>query len=397
MEAEELREEFPDMPVVAQSKRVRRERLPDAQPLVDVDDDIVCSLDEPPRRRLAQTQILRYSQILSDDDEPRDIALVMPEPEDGEVIDVTKRSGNWLYTFNNYPVEIRSTNWLPFTTKFHIYQCEMSSTGTPHLQGFFVLPNVMSFNALKNKLPAGVNFRQANGSVDQNIAYCSKAGGVGGPYVFGVKPPGQGRRKDLNEFFSDAKTLSDAELWTKHTHEMFKYERSVAKIRAAFAQPRNSPTENIVYVGPSGSGKTRTAFAKCLEVDPTGVFSLSAPNAPGGSIWWDGYVNHKAILVDEFYGWIPRNTLLQLCDRYPLRGQVKGGFVSLNPTKIYFTSNVHPRHWYGEHWPGSALERRFTPPLGQVIYVGNAEFPTLEDYEAGLDVDTIMGPYRQRR
>jgi hypothetical protein len=36
------------------------------------------------------------------------------------------------------------------------------------------------------------------------------------------------------------------------------------------------------------------------------------------SVWWDGYEDHKDVVLDDFYGWIPFDNMLRLCDRYLL-------------------------------------------------------------------------------
>lgn len=49
---------------------------------------------------------------------------------------------------------------------------------------------------------------------------------------------------------------------------------------------------------------------------------------------------------DDFYGWMPYDTLLRLCDRYPLLIETKGGQTIFLAKTIIITSNNTPAQWY---------------------------------------------------
>lgn len=87
--------------------------------------------------------------------------------------------------------------------------------------------------------------------------------------------------------------------------------------------------------GPTGTGKSRWA----LESFPNSYWKQR-------SIWWDGYSNEETVVLDEYYGWLPFDTLLRLCDRYPLLVESKGGQLQFNSKKIVITTNSNPRNWY---------------------------------------------------
>lgn len=77
------------------------------------------------------------------------------------------------------------------------------------------------------------------------------------------------------------------------------------------------------------------------------------------SQWWDGYMNHEVVVIDEFYGWLPYDTLLRLCDRYPLMVETKGGQVNFCAKTIVITTNGVPNTWYKNvYFP--AFARRVT-------------------------------------
>lgn len=127
--------------------------------------------------------------------------------------------------------------------------------------------------------------------------------------------------------------------WCRHRNSFQAY-------RALIASPRDFKTHVTVIQGPTGTGKSR----HCMEEYPDAYWKTRDQ-------WWDGYQNHEIIIIDEFYGWIPFDLLLRMCDRYPLQVEVKGGKVNFRPSKIFITTNKNPRQWYKDaYFP--ALARR---------------------------------------
>jgi hypothetical protein len=108
----------------------------------------------------------------------------------------------------------------------------------------------------------------------------------------------------------------------------------------------------VVLFGPPGSGKSKF----CYDFDAAAYWK------PRGE-WWCGYENHSTIVLDDYYAWLPYDTMLRLCDRFPLMLGTKGGQVAVIPKTILFTTNTLPHLWYKESktaftWP--AMQRRFT-------------------------------------
>lgn len=98
---------------------------------------------------------------------------------------------------------------------------------------------------------------------------------------------------------------------------------------------------------------------------------------------FDGYNprDHLTVVFDEFYGWLPYHQLLELCDRYGVRVQIKGGTCQFRPACVVFTSNSHPTKWYKyEHFQYDPLERRidFMFRHFRVDVVSQVNFPGLE-------------------
>jgi len=77
--------------------------------------------------------------------------------------------------------------------------------------------------------------------------------------------------------------------------------------------------------------------------------------------WWDGYKQHKAVIIDDFYGWLKYDELLKITDRYPYQVPIKGGFENFTSEHIYITSNIDVDRWYKfKEYDSAALKRRMT-------------------------------------
>jgi len=138
--------------------------------------------------------------------------------------------------------------------------------------------------------------------------------------------------------------------------------RGLNQYRLLVSEPRNHLTEVIVIQGPTGTGKSRYA----MEMYPGAYWKQR-------SQWWDGYADHGCVVIDEFYGWLPFDLLLRLCDRYPLQVESKGGQINFVAKTIVITTNAFPALWYKSCYFASFI-RRVTkwiimPSLGeQLIY-----------------------------
>jgi len=123
--------------------------------------------------------------------------------------------------------------------------------------------------------------------------------------------------------------------------------------------PRNHSMLVTVIVGPTGTGKSKYVYE-------------NFPNAywKQRSQWWDNYNDQETTVLDEFYGWIPYDTLLRICDRYPLLVETKGGQVNFRSNHVVITSNSIPQTWYKNIY-FDAFIRRVTswvvmPTLGNI-------------------------------
>lgn len=82
-------------------------------------------------------------------------------------------------------------------------------------------------------------------------------------------------------------------------------------------------------------------------------------------MWWDGYEQQEAIIIDDFDGKWPYRDLLRLLDRYPYQGQYKGGYVKINSPYIYITCEYSPSFfWRGNEF--AQIHRR----LSEIKHLG---------------------------
>lgn len=289
------------------------------------------------------------------------------------------QSNKWVFTINNPTLEDDPYLWqdndgTPIV-KYALWQYEIGENGTRHIQGHCVLASRVRLGGVRN-LNSRAHWEIRRGSFQQADDYASKNETrehgpflegqdmkvVGGPHSFGDAPgEGQGRRNDLlslKRVVDEGGSLLDC--FEEDFGSMVRYNRGVMMYkRLKTGLNRSTQTTCTVYYGASGVGKSRRAL------EEAGENSFWLPRPEGDRPWWDGYDGQQTIVIDEFYGWLKRDFLYRLIDRYPMMLEVKGGAVPMQAKHVIFTSNKHPNDWYPRARLG-ALVRRFTQPIGKV-------------------------------
>lgn len=275
---------------------------------------------------------------------------------------------NWCFTLNNYTEDeetfIKALISNPKNrVQYIVFGHETGKNGTPHLQGFvqfdcrrnfavvqrlFNLPRVH----LEPKIPQSTPLQAAD--------YCKKDGDY---FERGALDndtfQGQGKRNDILEARNavrdgaSALQLMDSD---EHVGAAIKYFRSFQAYEAFKVSGRTHKTRCIVFFGDPGTYKS---LAAATYKDS---YTVVRPRTKFDGAWFDGYApqSHSTVLFDDFYGWMPFNQLLELCDRYPCQVQVKGGTAQYRPKANVFTSNANPDEWYKytDTMRYDALERR---------------------------------------
>jgi len=294
------------------------------------------------------------------------------------------RSRGWCWTVNN-PSEdevLVPQSWDPKSYDYLVYQLEEGAEGTRHLQGYTYCKNPRDFEAFCSWFPRRPHVEKAKGTAKQNRTYCTKAEGrVEGPWEFGVMPE-QGKRNDILAMKADldnGATLRD--ISEDYTGLFLRYYKGIQLYQALHHVHSNEAKTVKCLWGPTGVGKTKY----CWDTYPGAYWKARDPCRD--IQYWDGYDGEDTIIIDEFYGWLPWDFLLRLCDRYPLRLGVRGSSVQCAAKTIVFTSNKHPREWYpklGYAWDDTnPLKRRFGDNIVELLPATEPDRRSLNDILMG--------------
>lgn len=216
----------------------------------------------------------------------------------------------------------------------------------------------MHMESRKGTLKAAVNYcKKGEQTKEEWLKYREKGPNFGKNAVVvehGTPlPKHQGKRTDLEDFRDDVRAGStDRELIRGHITVFARHPQLAQNIRNAFEDRRSWPTEVIWLWGKPGTGKTRQAIE-------AGAVSVTYSNS-----FFCGYNGEDIVLIDDYTkGAIPRDTLLQLLDRYPMNINVKNGHRNWKPRTLYITTNWDPTAYFLEE---PAVARR----VASVLEVG---------------------------
>jgi len=100
------------------------------------------------------------------------------------------------------------------------------------------------------------------------------------------------------------------------------------------------PLTVYVITGGGGSGKTRKVYER---EGKNNVYKLRKTQ---NEVYFDNYRGEKVLLLDDFYGWLKWDFLLELLDGYSQLLNVKNGSTYKNWDTVYITSNTPYQNWY---------------------------------------------------
>lgn len=186
------------------------------------------------------------------------------------------------------------------------------------------------------------------GTREQARDYCTRAnkrapGEETGPWEVGEwRDGGQGRRTDLACVHELLKSgCPEVDISDEYFETWCRYFNSFVRWRAIHTEPRNWKTQVSIYWGPPGTGKSSLAAAEAR--DP---YWLPPPRSSSSAVWWEGYNGQGDVIIDDFYGSMPYQTLLRIMDRYPMKVETKHGSFEFSARRLWITSNQHPLQWY---------------------------------------------------
>jgi len=261
------------------------------------------------------------------------------------------RNRKWCFTINKYNEE-HLVNINALSEQFAVhgiislgFQEEIApSTGMTHIQGYVCFKTQRTMASVKKLLKANTaHLEIMRGTLEQNITYISKDKSAkvnGTRTIVGETESIQGSRTDLKELHTRimAGEIKISDVMCDYPQLYCQYKNGLRDMcDYVHGKKRNYKSNVTVHYGDSGTGKSRDAMtdtdAYVLRCSKTGV-------------WFDGYDYNNTLIIDDFYGWIPFNMLLNLLDRYPMKVDIKGGAMEFNSKKIIITSNKSPIDWY---------------------------------------------------
>lgn len=261
----------------------------------------------------------------------------------------------WLITVNN-PEKTFEEYENPNLSVL-VGQLEKGENGTAHHQLYAEFKNPVRLGTVKSTFPRG-HAEQRRGTRGDAIKYCTKdESREDGPWYRGIsiacceKLISGGNQNQQTAKLLEIKEkikngINEEEIASEHFELWVRYYRAFERYRCLTTKPRNHEMNVVVLQGPTGTGKSRWA----LEQYP-GAYWKQRSN------WWDNYSGHETVIIDEFYGWLPFDLLLRLCDRYPLLVESKGGQLQMVAKNIIITSNSIPSMWYKSCYFDSFIRR----------------------------------------
>lgn len=232
-----------------------------------------------------------------------------------------QRSRGWCFTINNW----KSIEFVKICQSKYTYLVmglEKGKKGTSHLQGYIYYSNAHRGSTIKELMPRA-HIEAAKGSHEQNRKYCTKDGLY---FEFGTIPQ-QGKRSDLDDIRDMINNkVPMQQIAQQHFGSFIRYSKGIERYQSLMFTERTTKPKVIWVYGPTGSGKTR--YATSIS---------SSFYIKDHTQWWDGYQQQDVIVIDDFDGRWPFRDLLRLLDRYPYRGQYKGGYIAINSPYIVIT------------------------------------------------------------
>lgn len=249
---------------------------------------------------------------------------------------------HWVFTINNPPADfvVDPAEW-----SYLIYGRETGESGTPHLQGYGCLTKKARRSRVSKLLP-GAWLSPANGTPQENRAYCTKQGDF---TEVGTLPKTVGEARDA----AWAKWVADAKAGNLDAippNMLVRYYSAFRRLGQDYMTPPpdlDAPCGIWIW-GTPGVGKSYR-----VRRDYPDLYDKPLNK------WFDGYQGQAAVLLDDVdddqAAWLP-SFLKRWADEYAFPAEMKGTTRSIRPAHLVVTSNHSLQEWL-------AKSDRVTPAL----------------------------------
>lgn len=291
---------------------------------------------------------------------------------------MTQRSYSFTFTINNYTDEdIKQLEALE--CQYIVYGKEVSTTGTPHLQGYTKFSTQRTLSSVSKKIKRA-HLEVAR--VDVAAAkYCQKDG----DFTERGEPPktkeekgkegGEAAKRKYEEVRDLAKAGNLDEISEKYPGIWLRSYSTLKKIKVDH-MPKLPDLDGVCgtwIVGPAGCGKTRLATKLTKDL---------AYWKPADNAWWDGYQGEADVVLDDVDKFMVKMAyhMKIWAHQKPFIAETKGGSMNIRPTRIIVTSQYTIDEIWEDDKTRDALNRRF-----KVIDMGEPKVQGPADFEGYFD------------
>lgn len=199
-------------------------------------------------------------------------------------------SRRFCFTINNFtPDDEQRLAALANNVRYIVYGRETGNSGTPHLQGFVIFNNSVSFNSAKSKIGDRAHLEKARGTTSQAADYCKKDGDF---VEYGDIPSEQGKRSDWDVFKDWVRELkrvpSKRELASAYPALYARYHKRCFEIAAAII-----PAPVLTTSEPRDGWQEDLSNILDGEPDPREIIFVVDPEGCNGKSWMCKYVLTK--------------------------------------------------------------------------------------------------------
>lgn len=296
---------------------------------------------------------------------PCDPPSVFPAAESR--LPVVRQARYWMCT-------IPRDDWIPCLPEGAVWcigQPELGEEGGAegyrHWQAVVAFPKKISLVGVRRVLPSRGHYEPTD-SAKANQYVQKEDTRDGEPFEFGARLFKRNSEKDWEEIRQKA---IEGKLLEVPADIFVRYYSSLRRIAGDYAHPVGILRTVFVFWGPTHTGKSHRAWSEG-SAEGSQVYGKSPSTK-----FWCGYRGEDAVVIDEFRGDIGVGHLLRWFDRYPVNVETKGGSMPLVASRIWITSNLHPRSWYPDLDSASldALLRRLQIVEMTTVYNPNPDNP----------------------